>query len=168
MQQLLVLRHAKAVPWGPGVEDFGRALQPVGHQHAHRIAAWIRAQIELPERILCSPSQRTRDTLAPLLRLEPALEACTHFVPQLYHADAGTLEQLLDAAFTEVDRLLIIGHNPGLEGLVADVIRERDRRNFGRLPTGTLAVIDFVPDWFECRGRGQLGHLVRGKHLSVD
>ena len=75
---------------------------------------------------------------------------------------------MLDAAFAEVDRLLIVGHNPVFEILVGEVIRKRDRANFRRLPTGTLAVVEFEPDWHGGRGRGVLAHFVRGKHLSVD
>ncbi|MEJ8569460.1 SixA phosphatase family protein [Elongatibacter sediminis] len=168
MQQLSVLRHAKAVPWTPRQDDFARSLRPIGAEHARRIADWMLEHLELPGRILCSPSQRTRETLSPLLRRNPDLEAVTQFVPQMYQADAATLCELLDAAFSETDRVLIIGHNPSFERLVGDVIAERHRDEFRRLPTGTLAVVDFDPDWFGARTTGRLAHLVRGKHLSVD
>ena len=168
MQQLLILRHAKAVPWTPGAEDFPRPLQPIGSEHAQRLAEWMADHLDLPERILCSPSQRTRETLASLLRLAPGLEPHTHFVPQLYHADMATLIELLDGAFAEVSRVLIVGHNPSFERLVGDVVGRRDREGFRRLPTGTLAIVDFSPDWFEGRGKGRLSQSVRGKHLSGD
>lgn len=168
MQQLLVLRHAKAVPWSPRVDDFSRPLRPVGTEHAERIAQWLASAGISPQRILCSPSQRTRETLAPLLRLAPELETVTHFVPPLYHADSGTLATMLDAAFAEVDCALLIGHNPSFEQLVRHVVHERHLEEYRRLPTGTLAVIEFDPDWFGGRSSGRLQHLVRGKHLSVD
>ncbi|HMB59533.1 MAG TPA: hypothetical protein VKN35_06460 [Xanthomonadales bacterium] len=168
MQQLLVLRHAKAVPWSPVQEDFPRKLSEAGTQHATSIARWICNNLELPEHILCSPSQRTRETLAPLLSMAPELEAVTHFIPQIYHSDSHTLETLLDAAFSEFDRVLIIGHNPGFERLVGDVIHPSHYEDFSRLPTGTLAVIEFEPGWAQDHDRGHLRHLVRGKKLSVN
>ncbi len=168
MQQLLILRHAKAVPWNPRAEDFARPLQAVGIEHAQRVADWIRENLEWPQRILCSPSQRTRETLAPILRLQPELEPLTQFVPQMYHADTATLTTLLDAAFSESDRVLIVGHNPSFERLTGDMIHRRYLDGYRRLPTGTLAVIDFDPDWFAGKGRGRLAHFVRGKHLSGD
>jgi phosphohistidine phosphatase len=168
MQQLLILRHAKAVPWTPTAEDFPRPLQPAGTGHAQRVAGWIHAHLDPPEAILCSPSQRARETLAPLLRLNPRLETVTHFTPQLYQASAATLTGLLDGVFTEANRVLLVGHNPSLERLVADVIHRRHHDAFRRLPTGTLAVVEFTPDWFESRDSGRLSHFVRGKHLSVD
>ena len=168
MQQLQVLRHAKAVPWSPDREDFPRKLSAAGIQHARNVAGWIVDQIELPDHILCSPSQRTRETLAPLLSKQPELEAVTHFIPQIYHSDRTTLETLLDAAFSEFDRVMIVGHNPGLEWLVGDVIHPSHYEQFTRLPTGTLAVVNFEKGWAEGQGRGRLLHLVRGKKLSTD
>jgi phosphohistidine phosphatase SixA len=117
MQHLMILRHAKAVPWQPGVEDFPRALNDAGRSHAARIAHWISEHLELPEQILCSPAQRTRETLAPLLALQPELETRTSFVPQIYGASTHTLTKILDNAFTTSDRVLIVGHNPGFEML---------------------------------------------------
>ena len=168
MQQLLILRHAKAVPWSPDTEDFPRKLSPAGRKHAQRLAAWMTENLPAPHSILCSPSQRTRETLAPLLAMQPGLESITHFVPQIYLATFATLETLLHSSFAESDRVLIIGHNPGFETLVNRVIHPRHYDEFPRLATGTLAVVDFEPDWAESQGRGRLQALVRGKHLSVD
>lgn len=168
MQQLLVWRHAKAVEWHPRVEDFSRALRNVGREHAVRVARWIGNELELPELILCSPSERTRQTLAPLLSLRPELERVTHFIPQIYHASVRTLENLLDSGFAEVNRVLMVGHNPGFESLVSDVIDRRFHDRYSRLATGTLAVIDLEPGWPDASGGGGLLHLVRGKNLSGD
>jgi phosphohistidine phosphatase SixA len=74
MQQLMILRHAKAIPWQPGVEDFQRALNEAGRAHAARLASWISKHLDLREQILCSPAQRTSETLAPLLALRPDLK----------------------------------------------------------------------------------------------
>lgn len=168
MQQLLVLRHAKAVPWSPDREDFPRKLSTAGMRHAENLAGWICTHFDLPDHILCSPSQRTRETLAPLLSMVPQLETVTHFIPQIYHSDSPTLESLLDAAFAEFDRVMIVGHNPGLEWLVKDVIHPTHYEEFSRLPTGTLAVVEFESGWAAGHDRGHLLHLVRGKKLSAD
>jgi phosphohistidine phosphatase SixA len=165
MQQLMILRHAKAVPWRPGIEDFPRALSDAGRVHAARVAEWLSAQPLQPDDILCSPAQRTRETLAPLLALRPQLESCTRFVPQIYGASTRTLSALLDHAFAERDRVLIVGHNPGFELLAFEVVAAAARRTFDRLPTGTLLVIEFENGWPDDCGRGRLTHIVRGKKL---
>ena len=161
MQQLLIWRHAKASRWTPECDDFARDLRPVGEECARRVSQWILEHVEAPECILCSPSHRTRATLAPLLSLQPRLGAVTHFVPPLYLASHRTLESSLDAAFAEFDRVMVVGHNPGLETLVGEVIHRRHYDTFQRLPTGTLAVIDLETGWPEGRGRGRLSHLER-------
>jgi phosphohistidine phosphatase len=165
MQRLMILRHAKAVPWQPGVEDFPRALSGAGRDHAAKVAQWMERHLEPPDQILCSPSQRTRETLAPLLALQPGLETCTSFVPQLYGASAATLNTLLDNAFSIGDRILIIGHNPGFEALAFDVLAPSQRASISRLATGTLLVVDFESGWAEDSNRGLLRHAVRGKKL---
>jgi phosphohistidine phosphatase len=165
MQQLLILRHAKAVPWSPTAEDFPRKLDRAGREHARKLAAWLDANIEAPESILCSPSQRTRETLAPILSMQPHLESVVHFLPQLYHATSSTIETLLDSAFTEADRVLVVGHNPGFESLAGDVIHPRHHQEFSRLPTGTLVVVDFAEGWLSGHDCGTLRHIIRGRDL---
>ncbi len=166
MQQLYILRHAKAVAWTPGTEDFPRALSAAGAGHADRLAEWLPAHLPLPQCILCSPSQRTRETLAPLLRQSPELETRTHFIPQMYLAEVATLETLLDAAFAEHQQVMLVGHNPGLEVLTGRLIHPRHDAEFERLATGTLAVIEFDGSWPEVARQGLLLHLIRGKKLS--
>lgn len=168
MQSVLILRHAKAETWSPVKEDFPRKLTAAGIDHATAIAEWMGQNVEPPQSILCSPSQRTRETLAPLLSRQPALEAVTHFLPQIYHATVNTLETLLDAAFAETDRVLIVGHNPGLENLLGEVTHPRHHDDFDHLPTGTLAVVAFESGWASGHERGELQHFIRGKDLSVD
>ena len=131
------------------------------------MASWICDHIALPEQILCSTSQRTRETLVPLLSMKPELEAVTHFLPQVYLADLRTLQTLLDASFAEHDRVMLVGHNPGLEVLIGNAIARQYYSKFERLPTGTLAVIEFESGWPDDQGKGILQQLVRAKQLPA-
>jgi len=164
-KRLMILRHAKAVPWRPAVEDFPRALSKVGLSHASRIATWLSEHLDLPDEILCSPSVRNRETLAPLLSLRPELESRTRFVPQIYGASLRTLLALLDGAFAENDRIMMVGHNPGFESLAFEVLSRSEGERLERLPTGTLLVVDFPAGWPDDSGRGVLVRRVRGKML---
>jgi len=168
MQGLYILRHAKAVTWTPFIEDFSRSLQSSGRRDARRVASWICTELELPDCILCSPSHRTRETLAPLLSMQPQLESVTHFLPQLYHSTSRTLQTLMDSSFAEANRVLVVGHNPGLEVLVGDVLNDKHHSDYNRLPTGTLAIINFPDGWNQNLGKGVLQQLIRGKDLSGD
>jgi phosphohistidine phosphatase len=166
MQRLMILRHAKAEQWYPGAEDFPRALRAVGREHAARVATWICEHQHLPDAVLCSPAQRARETLSPLLAMRPELDARTSFVPQIYGASTCTLVALLDRAFADNDQVLIVGHNPGFEMLAFEVIAPSERRKLDRLPTGTLLMIEFDSGWPEDAGHGRLAHFIRGKKLQ--
>ncbi len=165
MQKLMILRHAKAVPWYPGVDDFNRPLSDIGTGHAEKVANWMCNGLEAPDSILCSPSQRTRETLSPLLSRNPGLESVTRYEPDFYGASTGALHALLDFEFAEADRILIVGHNPGFEMLVFDVIAHSEYDKIRRLATGTLVVVDFESGWETGSGKGILRHKVRGKKL---
>lgn len=165
MKVLLLLRHAEPVPTHPDGEDFVRALSEAGSDHAAKLARWMCDRLELPDQILCSPSQRARQTLAPLLALRPSLDACTNFVPQLYGASIRTLITLLDRSFAECGRVLIVGHNPGLEELASDVLAHGQRSRLGHLTASTLLVIEFAAGWPDGGGYGRLAQTISGKQL---
>ena len=161
----MILRHAKAVPWYPGVDDFHRPLSDIGTGHARKVANWMCKHLAAPDSILCSPSQRTRETLSPLLSRDPGLDSVTRFEPEIYGASTSTLHSILDFGFAEADRVLIVGHNPGFEILVFDVIAQSEYDKIRRLATGTLVVVDFESGWETGSGKGILRHKVRGKKL---
>ena len=165
MQTLMILRHAKAVPWDSMPDDFSRPLNSIGQAHAAAVADWIAKTLEPPQMVICSPSQRTRETLAPIIEVARELEQNTRFLPQIYGASFGTLVNVLDHAFAEANSVMVVGHNPGLEHLVFETISSSQREQINRLATGTLVVIEFDPDWAEGQGRGRIAHRVRGKKL---
>jgi len=165
MQTLMILRHAKAVPYGSMPDDFSRPLNVDGTAHAREVADWIQENLASPEMVLCSPSQRTRETLAPLVETIAELEQRTRFLPQLYGASIRTLINVLDHAFAECDSTLVVGHNPGLEELMFETTSPKESKDVKRLATGTLVVVELDPDWAEAQGRGKIAHMVRGKQL---
>lgn len=165
MQELAIFRHAEAEPWTQGCEDFPRKLASAGQKHAHAVAEWVDENLDLPQSILCSPAQRTRETLAPLLSLHPELDALVRFVPQIYGASTSTLNTLLDHAFADSERVMMIGHNPGFERLLFDVIASSEYDKIRRMSPGTLALVEFKEGWPASAGSGILKHVVRGKHL---
>ncbi len=168
MQQLMILRHAEAVGWSSQGDDFSRSLSDSGLAHAERISTYISRELELPEEILCSPAVRARQTLAPLLALEPELQGITRIMPPVYNAAEETLFSLLDFAFAESDRILIVGHNPGFGVLASKLVADPDESPFPGLPTGTLVVIDFDPGWTPGVRHGRLNRRVTPDDLSGD
>ena len=68
MRELILLRHAHAVPASPGQADLDRPLSPEGLAEAEAAGRWLREQGLAPDRVLCSPSRRTRASFARVSR----------------------------------------------------------------------------------------------------
>ena len=137
MRQVILLRHAHAEPASPGQADIDRPLSPQGLAEAEAAGRWLAEHGLVPDRVLCSPARRTRETLE-------AVMAVTGYAEQrleegIYEATPGTLIGLLQD-HREVERLLLVGHNPGLERLVALLNSGRSDEYRG-MPTAAVAVL---------------------------
>ncbi|MES9536925.1 MULTISPECIES: histidine phosphatase family protein [unclassified Actinomadura] len=148
MPTLIVLRHAKAEA-GFGKPDIDRALTDRGRRDATATGEWLRAGGLAPDRVLCSPAVRTRETLARL-----ALDAEAGFEPGIYDNDPEGLLALIRETPDESERLLLVGHNPSVHQLVHDLTGQAP----DAFPTCALAVIDLPSgDWVDVRpGLGEL------------
>lgn len=164
-QVLYLLRHAKAEPWYPGVNDYSRPLNERGHEHMRTLVARFGDQIDWPENILCSGSTRTRETLAPFIAANPELQGNTTYTDDIYEASAGTLHALALDAFETTQSLMMVGHNPGFEQLTMALVRHEDTTGIYKMPTGTLAVIEFDRGFRQDAGDGALKYWLRRKDL---
>ncbi len=167
-QTLYLLRHAKAVPWLPGIDDFSRSLSQRGRSHMAALSGWVQRELAPPGAVLCSPSARTRETLEPLLDTWPISDPAVVYLPQIYEASTAMLFELASDAFQAADIVLMVGHNPGFELLALDVMRSSDAGPIHKMPTGTLAVIDFERGWSLDAGQGGLRHWIRRRDLHRD
>ena len=112
MRELILLRHAHAEPPTPGQSDLDRPLSAEGNAEAEAAGRWLHAQKLVPDLALCSSARRTRETLEAVL-------AQVGYVDQrldddIYEGSSGTLAALIDR-HRDVERVLLVGHNPGLE-----------------------------------------------------
>jgi phosphohistidine phosphatase len=142
MRTLYLLRHAKSSWSDPSLVDEKRPLAPRGRRDAKRIAAHLREHRIEPELVLCSPAERTRQTLE-LVR--PALGAATtvRIEPDFY---PGLDEDLLDqlhALSDETGSVLLIGHNPGIQELALRLAAGGSElaRLRAKFPTAALATL---------------------------
>lgn len=162
-QTLYLLRHAKAEPWYPGVDDFSRTLSDRGREHMTRLCEWLPQHLTEPSVALCSPSNRTRETLEPLFDVWPDLFHRTQYVDRIYEASTGTLYQLAEQAFENSATVIMVGHNPGFESLAHALILESGTSDLPRMSTGTLAVIEFPDGFAESCGEGRLTYWLKRK-----
>ena len=165
MQQLYLLRHAEAEPWSPLGNDFSRPLSDKGKQHAKALSLWATGNLAPPDTVMCSPSKRTRETLAPLLAKWPQLLATTDYVDSIYGASLHMLLTLANDAFSYSQRLLMVGHNPGLEDLLINVLRRDGAGGKHKMATGALAVFEFPDGFKSTSANGKLLELIRRRDL---
>lgn len=163
--QLYLLRHAEAGPWNPLGNDFSRPLSDTGRRHALALARWAAGNLVIPDTVLCSPSRRTRETLAPLLSEWPRLLSTTEYVDSLYGASLDMLMTLVGDAFSYSERLLIVGHNPGMASLLTSTLRREYVSASREMATGTLAVIGFDSGFSSLAPNGHLLRLLGRKNL---
>ncbi|MBD8880040.1 MULTISPECIES: SixA phosphatase family protein [Rhodanobacter] len=137
MHELILLRHAEALP-ADGGDDRQRALSEHGQREAQDAGTWLASHGAQPQRVLCSPARRTMETaklaLAALGSAPPLQEA-----GEIYDATPGELLALLDQ-HADAGTVMLVGHNPGIERLVALLVEGRSDE-FRGMPPGGLAVL---------------------------
>lgn len=149
---LMVLRHAKAAGERGGADDFGRGLAPRGEAEAAEAGRDMRKRGWIPDLVLCSSAQRTRDTLRIVLDVlgdaAPAAETI-RYEDRLYGASLDMLMGFIAGCPETVERLLIVGHNPGLDVLLEYLAAEPPPRkaNGKLMTTAALACLETELDW---------------------
>jgi phosphohistidine phosphatase len=146
---LFLLRHAKSSWDDPTLVDYDRPLAPRGRRAAARIAAHVGRQGISPALVLCSPAQRTRETLAAIAPELGAHEVA--FEEGLYGAEAFELLDRLRAVSESVPSVLLVGHNPGLHELALFLAEPSGEvgRVAEKFPTGALATLAVDGAWSE-------------------
>ncbi len=93
---------------------------------------------------------------------------------RIYLASSATLADVLREQPDSVDRVLMVGHNPGLEDLIFDLVPDAGQSPLRRLveekfPTATFAVMELaINQWCDLEdGCGSLVHLVRPRDLDA-
>jgi len=149
--RLLIVRHAKAATAVQGGNDHSRPLAPAGLAQLPQLAAAVVAALGSArfDLVLCSPSARTRETVAGLAAAEPQLATARVKVKRaLYLADADDLLTVLRHLPDEVETALICGHNPGLHELALTLLGPAaDAQLRQGLPTAGLVVVDLETNW---------------------
>jgi phosphohistidine phosphatase len=168
MKRLYLLRHAKSSWDDPTLADHDRPLAPRGRRAAKVIAKHLGRKGISPELVLCSPSKRTRQTLK---RLAPGLRknADVRIEPELYASSAADLLEVLHGVPDEVESVMLIGHNPGIQDLALSLAGAGSEipRLRSRFPTAGLATLELKGTWRELApDRAELVSFVKPKELS--
>jgi phosphohistidine phosphatase len=172
MLRLMLLRHAKSSWDEPGVVDRDRPLSARGRRAAALMAMEIVSRDLLPDRILCSPARRTRETLAALVP-HLADETRIAITGELYEPSSGDYLRVIGSRCADAKRLMVIGHNPAIQATAISLADEADPTYpeiIEKLPAGALVVLDFsAAGWADAKpGSGKIAVFLRPRDLEKE
>lgn len=161
MKTLFILRHAKSSWDDPDCADFDRVLNERGLSAAPLMGRAMRERELKPDLILSSPAQRASQT-AQLVKEAANFAAPINYEERIYEASPHTLFNIVAAAPEDCQNLLLVGHNPGLEGLIKVLTNE-----IRSMPTAGLAEVALdIEKWNELQPEcGTLKNFLKPKNL---
>jgi phosphohistidine phosphatase len=142
-RRLVLVRHAKAEQGG---SDLERTLAKRGRADAAALGEWLSEHGIVPDRVVISPSRRTRQTwelAAPPGSPEPELDE------RIYDNTVEDLLAVIHSTPADADTLVIVGHNPSVGELAGGF--DPSLREY---PTSATAV--FALDEWEQAPSGRL------------
>lgn len=142
MLTLLLLRHAKSSWDDPSRADHDRPLNGRGRKAAKKMGQLLASRSLLPSVILASSARRVEETVA-LLKKSSGYDGPVQVHRRLYLAEPDAYVECLNELGDSSSPVMCVGHNPGLEELVA-----RHTSRHERLPTAALVELGFaIADW---------------------
>lgn len=117
MKTLLLMRHAKSSWKIKDVTDQERPINKRGRKDAPRMGSLLLDRELIPQIIISSSALRARQT-AELVAENAAYAGEIRYSEKLYMAESDEYLQVLRQLPDDIERVLIIGHNPGLETLL--------------------------------------------------
>ena len=147
-RELLIFRHGKSDPRVRS-DDYHRPLKDRGKRAAQRAGVWLAQQGLVPDHVISSPAERA------LVTAEKACKAMGLYAGQInedkrvYAADLDALLELLGECSDSSRRVMLVGHNPGLEELLIYLTGgEVSVADDGKLlPTAAIARLTMPEKW---------------------
>lgn len=165
MKTLLILRHAKSSWDNAHLADHERPLNERGQRDAPRMGRLLRSSGLVPDLIVSSSAERALTT-AEAVALACDYDKPIHVTRRLYHALPDAYLAAVREFAQDEERVMVVGHNPGIEDLV-----ERLGGELQRMPTAALAQVEFdISYWLELKEDApcRLINLWRPKELDLE
>jgi phosphohistidine phosphatase len=169
MKTLLLMRHAKSSWKDKNLPDEERPLNKRGRRDAPLMSHLLIDRELVPQIILCSSAVRARETAEMMLDviMETAGIQCkVQYMDALYMAEPPEYYEAVYNLPAEFERVLIIGHNPGMETLL-QLLSNR----IESLPTAVVAHLVLpVQAWSEITAdtTGELVEIWRPKEIREE
>lgn len=172
MKTLGLFRHAKSDWHDPRARDFDRPLNPRGEKGAGLVGRHIFDHDVKWDKVIASPAVRVAESIE-LAAKATGRPIAVNWDRRIYLASSATLLDLLREQKDDPGSVLMVGHNPGLEDVIFDLVPDDGTsplRNVVELkfPTASFAVLELdIEHWNELKDRcGKLVHLIRPRDLD--
>lgn len=145
MKRLILVRHGKS-SWEHELSDDKRPLIKRGIKDGELIAAAFEQSFNKPAIVWSSPAVRALET-AKIFKEKLQIEDQDFLIRTgLYTFDLNDLRKQIESCDSQIQTLMVFGHNPAMTGLV----NQLGDRYFENIPTTGLTVIDFETEsWKE-------------------
>lgn len=165
MKTLLLMRHAKSSWKNPKLPDHDRPLARRRHKDAAFMGEFLMEKELLPQKVLASSAVRVSETLAEFVKSSKC-QASIDTLESLYLAEPENYLAALRSLPPEVERVMVVGHNPGLEGLLQTFTGRIEP-----IETATVAYISLpIVDWNQLSAdtEGELVELLHNRNLQAE
>ncbi len=172
MKLLGLYRHAKSDWHDARARDFDRPLNARGRKGAALMGKYISGHGIEWDHVIASPAVRVAETI------EVGSAAAGVTIPvvwdrRIYLASSAVLLDLLREVTGNPASILMVGHNPGLEDLIFDLVPDDGTSPLrdvveAKFPTAALAILELdIDDWSKAEeGTARLVHLMRPRDLD--
>ena len=140
-RELLILRHGKAER-GKRSQDFLRPITDPGKRGAQRMGVWLLRKGLSPDHIISSPAERAIETARKCCKAMGMWTGSIIEDARIYDASVQALVEVLEDVPSKAQRVMMVGHNPALDRLIAYA----DGRQ-PHLKTADLARLEMPKDW---------------------
>ncbi len=148
MKTLYLVRHAKSSWKYPKLDDFERPLNKRGRKNAPFMGEIIHKLKVAPDLIISSPANRAATTARIMATKIGYPLDNIQYSETIYEFSEGALIHVVKGIDDEVIKAMVVGHNPGLNGL-ANFLGDRPVSN---IPTAGIYCLDLdIASWSSIR-----------------
>jgi phosphohistidine phosphatase len=134
LRQILLLRHAEALPASPGGSDSVRILSPQGESDANSLGQIMVEQAIQPDCIFLSPARRTARTFEILQ--SRGVSGQIEVREEIYEGYVAEILDIITSAPDNAKTILIVGHNSAINDLVHLLVKPDDPKCLNDMRTG--------------------------------
>ena len=167
---LYIMRHAKSDWSDLDTTDFDRPINKRGRKNAKQIGLWMLCNNRIPDIIISSPAHRARQTTELVTeQFNSAGSVDVLYDNDLYLASLDTLIECIEIYKNDLNSLMLVAHNPGLEQLVEYLSSKtvNPEPSGKTMTTANLVIFEYPDSNFDPGlDKGELIEFIKPKELN--